>query len=93
MSHDIQHGSPFRYNVLLLTFGGHQQQNLGQIESSLPTNFNTVKLRMRDKTASFQNGKNSRFLKRNKMSAVTANMHGTWGSFLFPPHHYFFLEN
>ena len=41
----------------------------------------------RDKTADFQNdtkqpifktGQNSRFSKRNKMSAVTADMHGTW---------------
>ena len=42
---------------------------------------------MRDKTADFENGtkqpifktgENSRFSKRNKMSAVTADMHGTW---------------
>ena len=33
-------------------------------------------LRMRDKTADFKTGRNSRFSKRNK-SAVTANMHGT----------------
>ena len=41
----------------------------------------------RDKTANFQNGtkqpifktgQNSRFSKRNKMSAVTADKHGTW---------------
>ena len=40
----------------------------------------------RDETADFQNGtkqpifktgQNNRFSKRNKMSAVTANMHGT----------------
>ena len=31
----------------------------------------------RDKTADFQNRQNSRFSKQNKMSAVTANMHGT----------------
>ena len=40
----------------------------------------------RDKTADFQNGTNSRFSKRNKMSAATANIHGTWitwrGSYL-----------
>ena len=31
----------------------------------------------RDNTADFQDGQNSRFSKRNKISAVTANTHGT----------------
>ena len=44
------------------------------------------RLSKRDKTVDFENGTNSRFSKRNKMSAVTANIHGTWfiwrGSYL-----------